>query len=1748
MVNEDRKQEKTIETNSKIETKHFYKIHEAVVLVTQTTPKKPATTKKQQSSKKVPASSKRKIESNFTGLTTRSHQDSKSAKLNIKSNFTGLTTRSHQVSKSQSKDVQTPVKRIFQVDKNSSPQPPEKRIRRPTEIYLEYIVSTKNSHENEKVRHPKKEKRTAPSTQSSARNAKSQQPPLAHTTKSPFSKRRKSSFIRATRKRNGPVPRSTKNKGVPPIKVPKPDPVPELHPQPLFRQADLAQATQSSQQFLLDAPQPPVIPVDPTQLNIVPAQYSTPSTQTQQGKRKRGRPRNAKSQPPPFAHTTKSAFSTTRKSPFTRATRKRNGPVARSTKIKTVLPTKTKSRQPKNGKDGAPKNGKEPQPKNGKDTQPKNGKGEAPKKVQEAKPKNGKDTKPKTGKGEAPKKVQGQQTENGKGVQPKKGKVGAPKKVQGEKNKNGKGVQPKKGKGGAPKKGQEAQPKNGKGGAPKKKKKKEKKIYIRPKFVPGFVHPAIRLKMLHAPSQPALHEDQQPTSVLLDVPKQLAVPEDPQKATTKATPNETIKETKDASTTESPQPSTSEDTSATPIRRITADAIYKTVGGVTVYTVCIRFNVGLCKRGDKCSFQHKCSTCGKWGHPKIACPNDTFEPYEETTDEYDESDEVVRDVTIQGKEVPTPSVLPDVREQPAVPEDPTPTYVLLDEPKQQTVHEDPTPTSVLTDVCEQPTVLEHPTPTSVLLDEPKQPTVPEDPTPTSVLTDVCEQPTVLEDPIPTSVLLDEPKQPTVPEDPTPTSVLSDVREQPAVPEDPTPTSVLPDVREQQAVPEDPTPTSVLLDEPKQPNVPEDPTPTSILLDKNMEIIIRKQKETLLQIQMQHETPSSPIIIGIDSAQSTSSSHVTLSRHSSLPPRSRIVSSTSRPLCETPQKSVFSKRSRTNLKHTKSAPALLHSVIEHVTPLGRNILPSSTSTPQDNHSPKYNEHRSVQLRRELNFGNVESSADNLSDVYTFSTPKSTAKSNTPQQQSTSRISSVQGHATQNDKLNNFSSSESESDCQNEDFFSRKRTKNAKNTTKEIASGTDEMENAYSSSSSSSSSSSEESQEDDIEELAEFLVEVERAAPPPNPVERTPILEKKAGKNYPNDSVSKQDLDIGWRHADDPHQQPFLFPFDEQVGLVDPSGINQPPEYYFNLIMDTEMWSGIAKHTNAYAQAKKKKVLGDSIDEFTAKADFPDFKENSRILSWIDVDPVDIQCVFAHLIVMGLVGRSDMNKYWSRKPLTRIPFFGHFLRRNQFQLIYWNLHVNYKEPEKIPEKSPDKNRGKQKSEKKSDLHPLHKVKPLLTMMNTNFTNIYKPGREIAYDETCCPWRGRVKFRTFNAKKPHKFHMKFYTACESSTGYLLGTDLYYGDDHKEMYKDTKHNNAEIGIITKQVLGHLSSMEMLGKGHHIYTDNFYTSPHLLDELHLQDTYLCGTVKLNRLGMPPSFAKANPDRVKLDHGEYVFRWSYDTVDPKVNEEVPHSLCLKWEDRKTVTFLSSIHPADTCKVKRKRKKQGEEWEKWKPLVALEYTKHMGGADTFGQLALVYENFLRKTMSWSKKIVLYLLHVCLTNAFILNKKYGSQKLENTEYRYYLASYFLRNFTVAKGLPVDDLFFKPLWPRGSIDTVVPNGKQSRMNPNDWHFIEETVCKDPCSKKKRPPRECIACNYKKSDEELLGEDAFLAKSLPPKRSSFQCDTCKVCLCIGECFKQYHLNSTNHKKHLILLRLQQQVVKDHNRKQKAD
>ena len=122
------------------------------------------------------------------------------------------------------------------------------------------------------------------------------------------------------------------------------------------------------------------------------------------------------------------------------------------------------------------------------------------------------------------------------------------------------------------------------------------------------------------------------------------------------------------------------------------------------------------------------------------------------------------------------------------------------------------------------------------------------------------------------------------------------------------------------------------------------------------------------------------------------------------------------------------------------------------------------------------------------------------------------------------------------------------------------------------------------------------------------------------------------------------------------------------------------------------------------------------------------------------------------------------------------------------------------------------------------------------------------------------------------------------EAETGYICGFDVYIG-------KDSKPDDAGCAKTSSTVMDLLNSIKLLDKGHHVYLDNYYNSPELIEKLLERKTHGCGTVRKDHWGLPKAVSKAKLTK----RGQTV-------LCGKGN-----LLALKWKDKRDVYILTGIH-------------------------------------------------------------------------------------------------------------------------------------------------------------------------------------------------------------------------------------------------
>ena len=137
----------------------------------------------------------------------------------------------------------------------------------------------------------------------------------------------------------------------------------------------------------------------------------------------------------------------------------------------------------------------------------------------------------------------------------------------------------------------------------------------------------------------------------------------------------------------------------------------------------------------------------------------------------------------------------------------------------------------------------------------------------------------------------------------------------------------------------------------------------------------------------------------------------------------------------------------------------------------------------------------------------------------------------------------------------------------------------------------------------------------------------------------------------------------------------------------------------------------------------------------------------------------------------------------------------------------------------------------------------------------------------------------FPAVSPKETEKVGEKAWALADSKLEYIYNWKLYCGKEEEQ---------------GREPLGETVVVEMLSglenKGYHVYFDNFYTSPTLCKRLLTLGFGSCGTVRVDRRGIPVTFKKATPNKGNI-----------------TTYQDGNILGLKWKDKRYVSVLSTIH-------------------------------------------------------------------------------------------------------------------------------------------------------------------------------------------------------------------------------------------------
>ena len=541
-------------------------------------------------------------------------------------------------------------------------------------------------------------------------------------------------------------------------------------------------------------------------------------------------------------------------------------------------------------------------------------------------------------------------------------------------------------------------------------------------------------------------------------------------------------------------------------------------------------------------------------------------------------------------------------------------------------------------------------------------------------------------------------------------------------------------------------------------------------------------------------------------------------------------------------------------------------------------------------------------------------------------------------------------------------------------------------------------------------------------------------------------------FGEDDFEPEVIDI---RAEDEPLDGLRIPFAD-TSMTTISRRHRQPIDFFNALFDEMFWTRMVVETNAYAQRRIEAELWDMPG---ADPDAPDggatpdpsdapdgdatadpLHPHARLKAWQPVDEAEMKKFVAYLILFGIVRLPDLEHYWRKTGAAQTPFFGEYMGRNRFTAILRNFHV-----------ADDRLNPPYKQEGHK---PLAKIEPFMEMIRRNFKSVYKPRRDVSLDEGCCPWKGRLRFKQFNPRKPNRFHIKLFQIAEAKSGYLVDFAVYTGKGSCWRPNMTSCDAAHTET-TKTVMTLAHDAGILWKGHHLYFDNWFSSPALMKELLMKDTYACGTTRANRQGMPAAFQERRPVAQRLQPGECQWRRQGEL------------LALKWrekkEGKKEVHMLSTIHSAEYTYFGKKDRRTGEPI--FKPKAVVHYTRKMGGVDRSDQL-MTYYHFLRKSSKWWRKLWVHMLNMVVMNAYILYTKFGSGKImSHNDYREVIALTLMGKVKEAHAYNPRKLPPQPVQIRGHWPEKYENRKDaSRPRANRCKFCYRSKRADPEGKGKR------------------------------------------------------------------------------------
>ncbi|XP_033111785.1 piggyBac transposable element-derived protein 4-like, partial [Anneissia japonica] len=283
----------------------------------------------------------------------------------------------------------------------------------------------------------------------------------------------------------------------------------------------------------------------------------------------------------------------------------------------------------------------------------------------------------------------------------------------------------------------------------------------------------------------------------------------------------------------------------------------------------------------------------------------------------------------------------------------------------------------------------------------------------------------------------------------------------------------------------------------------------------------------------------------------------------------------------------------------------------------------------------------------------------------------------------------------------------------------------------------------------------------------------------------------------------------RHDDDDERErsPSSSEFSERCGPL----VHDEDSSIFDIFhhfIDDQLLQLIVDETNRYAE----RIIAQNAGRLGVMKD------------WRNTDINEVRAFISILLDLGLDRRGSYELHWSKQWLLNKPGFRSIMSRNRFNLLLRCVHLVDNDAAPARD-NPNYDKG-------------FKVRFFMEHLMTNFQSAFYPSRNVSVDESVIAFKGRVSFKTYHPMKPHKRGMTVWTLADSRTGYVYNQNLYIG-------------RGEDGPGATQRTVMKVCEPITGKKHHVYMDNYFSSPALFSSLEGVSLGACGTLRTNRVGVP---------------------------------------------------------------------------------------------------------------------------------------------------------------------------------------------------------------------------------------------------------------------------------------------------------